>query len=62
MLMLHFFLSRVTTMGVCFRDHVENFMVGLTHRQQATMSTVEGEAWALLHVMKEGIHRGLDKV
>jgi hypothetical protein len=49
-------------MGVCFRDHVENFMVGLTHRQQATMSTVEGEAWALLHVMKEGIHRGLDKV
>jgi ribonuclease HI len=26
------------------------------------MSTVEGEAWALLHSMKEANHRGLDRV
>jgi hypothetical protein len=45
MLMLHFFSEvGVTTMRACFRDHVGNFVAGLTQRQKATMSTVEGEA------------------
>jgi hypothetical protein len=52
----------VTTIEACFRDHVGNFMVGFMQRQQSTMSTMEGEAWALLHAMKEAIHRGLDMV
>jgi ribonuclease HI len=63
MLMLHFFSEvGVTTMGDCFRDHVGNFVDRLTQRQQATMSMMEGKAWALPHAMKEANHRGLDMV
>ncbi|PNX79721.1 replication protein A 70 kDa DNA-binding subunit [Trifolium pratense] len=49
-------------MGTCFRDHFGNFVAGFTQRQQATLSTVEGEAWTLLQAMKEANHRGLDKI
>ncbi|MCI62154.1 hypothetical protein A2U01_0083411 [Trifolium medium] len=49
-------------MGACFRDHVGNFVDGFTRRQHATLSTVEGEAWALLQAMKEANHRALDRV
>jgi ribonuclease HI len=49
-------------MGAFFRYHVGNVVVGLTQRQQATMSTVKGKARALLHAMKEAIHRGWDMV
>jgi hypothetical protein len=49
-------------MGAYFRNHVGNFVVGFTQRQQATLSTVEGESWALLQTMKEAIHRGLARV
>ncbi|XP_045797990.1 uncharacterized protein LOC123892221 [Trifolium pratense] len=54
--------DRVTTMGACFRDHVDNFVAGFTQRQRATLSTVEGEAWALLQAMKKANYRGLDRV
>ncbi|MCH94023.1 eukaryotic translation initiation factor 3 subunit C [Trifolium medium] len=54
--------AEVTTMGACFRDHVGNFVAGSTQRQQATMSTLEDEAWTLLHAMKETNHRGLNRV
>ncbi|PNX82643.1 hypothetical protein L195_g038674, partial [Trifolium pratense] len=49
-------------MGVCFRDHVGNFVAGFTQRKQVLLSTVEGGAWALLQAMKEGNHRGMDRV
>jgi hypothetical protein len=49
-------------MGACFRDHVENFVADLTQRQHATMSMVEGEAWAFLHAMKEANLKVLDRV
>ncbi|PNY00670.1 hypothetical protein L195_g011638 [Trifolium pratense] len=49
-------------MGACFRDHVGNFVAGFTQRQRATLSTVEGEAWALLQAMKKANYRGLDRV
>jgi ribonuclease HI len=45
-----------------FLDHVGNFVVGFTQRQHATMSTLEGETWTLLHAMKEVNHRGFDMV
>ncbi|MCI40844.1 hypothetical protein A2U01_0062077, partial [Trifolium medium] len=48
-------------MRVCFRDLVGNFVAGFTQRQQATLSTVEGRAWALLQAMKEANIRDLDK-
>ncbi|MCH88705.1 hypothetical protein A2U01_0009596, partial [Trifolium medium] len=44
-------------MRAYFRDHVGNFVAGFTQRQQTTLSTVEGEAWTLLHAMKEANHR-----
>jgi hypothetical protein len=37
-------------------------VAGLIQRQQATMSTVEGETWALLQTMKEANHKGLDRI
>ncbi|MCI62562.1 hypothetical protein A2U01_0083819, partial [Trifolium medium] len=52
----------VTTMRTCFRNHIGNFVAGFTQRQQATLSTVEDEAWALIQAMKEAIHRGFDRV
>ncbi|PNX94258.1 ribonuclease H [Trifolium pratense] len=42
--------------------YVDNFMAAFMQRQQATLSTVEGEAWTLLQAMKEANHRGLDRV
>jgi hypothetical protein len=33
-----------------------------TQKQQATLSTVEGEAWALLQARNEANHRGLNRV
>jgi hypothetical protein len=56
-LMLLFFVEiKVTSMGACFRDHVDNFVADFTQRQYATLLTVEGEAWALLQTMKEVNH------
>jgi ribonuclease HI len=37
-------------------------VVGFTQRQQATLLTVESEAWALLQAMKEANHRDWDEV
>ncbi|GAU47896.1 hypothetical protein TSUD_25110 [Trifolium subterraneum] len=47
---------------VCFRDNSGHFMVGMTQWQQTVISSVEGEACALLLAMEEARHRGLDRV
>ncbi|MCI28878.1 polynucleotidyl transferase ribonuclease H fold, partial [Trifolium medium] len=44
--------ARVTMKGACFRDLVGNFVADLTQRQHTTLSTMEGEAWTLLHAKK----------
>jgi hypothetical protein len=44
------------------RSCVDNFVADFTQRQLATLSTVEGEAWALLQARNEANHRGLDRV
>ncbi|MCI91394.1 hypothetical protein A2U01_0112688, partial [Trifolium medium] len=40
-------------MGACFRNNSGEFTVGLTQWQQLTLSTEEGETWALLQAMNE---------
>jgi ribonuclease HI len=52
----------VSSMGLCFRDTDGQFVAGLTQWQQPVFSVVEGGAWALLHAMKEAIHRGFKRV
>ncbi|GAU40306.1 hypothetical protein TSUD_362860 [Trifolium subterraneum] len=54
--------SSITSMGLCFRDTNGQFVAGLTQWQQSVFSIVEGEAWTLLHAMKEAIHRGFGRV
>ncbi|GAU20408.1 hypothetical protein TSUD_12260 [Trifolium subterraneum] len=54
--------SSITSMGLCFRDTNGQFVADLTQWQQSVYSIVEGEAWTLLHVMKEAIHRGFGRV
>ncbi|MCH95897.1 ribonuclease H protein, partial [Trifolium medium] len=54
--------SRKTSVGLCFRDSHGQFMAGMTQWQQTAMSTLEGEAWALLLAMQEARHKGLDRV
>ncbi|GAU45652.1 hypothetical protein TSUD_400890 [Trifolium subterraneum] len=51
-----------TSVGLCFCDNSGHFMAGLTQWQQTVISSVEGEAWALLLAMEEARHRGLDRV
>ncbi|GAU11220.1 hypothetical protein TSUD_342100 [Trifolium subterraneum] len=51
-----------TSVRLCFRDNSGHFMAGMTQWQQTVISSVEGEAWALLLAMKEARHRGLDRV
>ncbi|GAU49519.1 hypothetical protein TSUD_407520 [Trifolium subterraneum] len=51
-----------TSVGLCFRDSSGQFMAGMTQWQQTVISSVEGEAWALLLAMEEARHRGLDRV
>ncbi|GAU36566.1 hypothetical protein TSUD_277720 [Trifolium subterraneum] len=51
-----------TSVGLCFRDNSGHFMAGMTQWQQTVISSVEGEAWALLLAMEEARHRGLDRV
>ncbi|GAU43245.1 hypothetical protein TSUD_241360 [Trifolium subterraneum] len=51
-----------TSVGLCFRDNSGQFMAGMTQCQQTVISSVEGEAWALLLAMEEARHRGLDRV
>jgi hypothetical protein len=46
MLMIFFVEVGITMMTVCFHNHVGNFVAGFMQRQHATLSTVEGEAWA----------------
>ncbi|PNX61783.1 hypothetical protein L195_g060833, partial [Trifolium pratense] len=48
--------------GLCFRDTNGHFVAGLTQWHQSSYSIVEGEALALLHAMKEAIHRGFERV
>jgi ribonuclease HI len=52
----------VTSMSLCFRDTDGQFVAGLTQWQQHVYSVVECEAWALLHAMKETIHRGFERI
>ncbi|GAU46743.1 hypothetical protein TSUD_286030 [Trifolium subterraneum] len=52
----------MTSMGLCFRDNSGHFMAGMTQWQQTVISSVEGEAWALLLAMEEARHRGLNRV
>ncbi|PNX90009.1 cytochrome p450, partial [Trifolium pratense] len=54
--------SGVTSMSLCFRNTNGQFVAGLSQWQQPVYSVVEGEAWALLHAMKEVIHRGFEQV
>ncbi|GAU36186.1 hypothetical protein TSUD_274640 [Trifolium subterraneum] len=51
-----------TSMGLCFRDNSGHFMADMTQWQQTVISSVEGEAWALLLAMEEARYRGLDRV
>ncbi|GAU47873.1 hypothetical protein TSUD_404450, partial [Trifolium subterraneum] len=51
-----------TSMGLCFRDNSGHFIAGMTQWQQTVISSVEGEAWALLLAMEEARHRGLNRV
>ncbi|GAU29262.1 hypothetical protein TSUD_392120 [Trifolium subterraneum] len=51
-----------TSMGLCFRDNNGHFMASMTQWQQTVISSVEGEAWALLLAMEEARYRGLDRV
>ncbi|GAU40431.1 hypothetical protein TSUD_397500 [Trifolium subterraneum] len=51
-----------TSVGLCFRDSSGQFMAGMTQWQQTVISSVEGEAWALLLAMEEARHRGMDRV
>ncbi|GAU22924.1 hypothetical protein TSUD_326970, partial [Trifolium subterraneum] len=51
-----------TSVGLCFRDDNGHFMAGMTQWQQTMISSVEGEAWALLLAMEAARHRGLDRV
>ncbi|XP_045791235.1 peroxidase 57-like [Trifolium pratense] len=44
-------------MGACFRNNSGEFMAGITQWQQLTLSTEEGEAWALLQAMNEAKSR-----
>ncbi|GAU48920.1 hypothetical protein TSUD_301750 [Trifolium subterraneum] len=55
-------ISGRTSMGLCFRDNSGLFMAGMTQWQQTVISSVEGEAWALLLAMEEARHRGLNRV
>ncbi|GAU15383.1 hypothetical protein TSUD_04530 [Trifolium subterraneum] len=36
-----------TSVGLCFRDNSDQFLVGMTQWQQTVISSVEGEAWTL---------------
>ncbi|GAU50209.1 hypothetical protein TSUD_408920 [Trifolium subterraneum] len=54
--------SGKTLVGLCFRDNNGQFMAGMTQWQQTVVSSVEGEARALLLAMEEARHRGLDRV
>ncbi|MCI35041.1 eukaryotic translation initiation factor 3 subunit C, partial [Trifolium medium] len=49
--------SGKTSLGLCFQDSSGQFMAGMTQWQQTVISTLEGEAWALLIAMKEARHR-----
>ncbi|KAK2362183.1 hypothetical protein QL285_087268 [Trifolium repens] len=51
-----------TTTGACFRNSSGEFTAGLTKWQQLTLSTEEGEAWALLQAVKEAKHKGFERV
>ncbi|CAJ2666249.1 unnamed protein product [Trifolium pratense] len=51
-----------TAMGACFRNNSGEFMAGITQWQQLTLSTEEGEAWALLQAMNEAKSRGFESV
>ncbi|GAU33973.1 hypothetical protein TSUD_61040 [Trifolium subterraneum] len=51
-----------TSMGLCFRDNSGHFMAGMTQWQQTMISSVEGEAWALLLAMEEARYKVLDRV
>ncbi|GAU30606.1 hypothetical protein TSUD_62260 [Trifolium subterraneum] len=51
-----------TSMRLCFRDNSGHFMAGMTQWQQTVVSSVEGEAGALLSAMEEARYRGLDRV
>ncbi|XP_045809807.1 uncharacterized protein LOC123904158 [Trifolium pratense] len=50
-----------TAMGACFRNNSGEFMAGITQWQQMTLSTDEGEAWALLQAMNEAKSREFAK-
>ncbi|GAU50366.1 hypothetical protein TSUD_284640 [Trifolium subterraneum] len=54
--------SGKTAVGLCFRDNSRQFMAGMTQWKQNVISSIEGEAWALLLTMEEARHRGLDRV
>ncbi|GAU45071.1 hypothetical protein TSUD_85570 [Trifolium subterraneum] len=45
-----------TSVGLCFRNNSGHFMAGMTQWQQTVISSVEGEAWALLLAMDEARH------
>ncbi|KAK2417843.1 hypothetical protein QL285_040096 [Trifolium repens] len=53
---------RRTTICACFRNSSGEFTAGFTKWQQLTLSTEEGEAWALLQAVKEAKHKGFDRV
>ncbi|PNX67814.1 cytochrome p450, partial [Trifolium pratense] len=48
----------VSTTANCFRDHMGQFRVATTSWQQPCLSTVEGEALAILSAMRVAIDNG----
>ncbi|GAU46827.1 hypothetical protein TSUD_100450 [Trifolium subterraneum] len=54
--------SERTSVRLCFRDSSGQFMAGMTQWQQTVISSVEGEACALLLAREEARHRGMDRV
>jgi hypothetical protein len=49
-------------MSACFRNSCGEFTAGFTQWWQLTLSTEEGEAWALLQAMNEAKDKGLEQV
>ncbi|GAU49837.1 hypothetical protein TSUD_408060 [Trifolium subterraneum] len=55
-------MQRRTTMCACFLNNFDELIAGLTQWQQLTLSTEEGETWALLQALNEAKGRGFDRV
>jgi ribonuclease HI len=51
-----------TSFAGCFRDHSKKFSSALTKLQHVSLSTIEGEVYALFKAMKTASDKGFDRV